>query len=263
MTRPHKHAVLAGGLRWLYATEQPDQAILSHHGISIHARDGRTYQFVPEGAECAPVVVVKVTEPEWDGPDPLPLRNPLAPGELEALAGLLAASGYPVRDTWNGHPAATGSVGLRRTAHPLLLAAVGRYREGCPHHAGPLCSWHGCHWYRDGSDLVIRPRITRRPQLVTRDPASGMRCNPPRWPHGTVPPPSGCRRCGRPHLGHGALEHLWEQPTDAQILARMRARRTARFRLREFEALLATSSLASPHVRSLAAQTSPLRKEVQ
>lgn len=51
-----------------------------------------------------------------------------------------------------------------------------------------------------------------------------------RWTTGTVPP-FGCRWCGDDHRHHGQSYvrsqglHAWEQPTAAQILARMLARR--------------------------------------
>jgi hypothetical protein len=67
--------------------------------------------------------------------------------------------------------------------------------------------------------------------LVTRDPATGMRRGGIRWPHGTVPPPSGCRWCGWERRTHAqtwtgsASWHIWARPTQAQILARMLARR--------------------------------------
>lgn len=55
-----------------------------------------------------------------------------------------------------------------------------------------------------------------------------------RWKAGTVPP-FGCRWCGLELGSHGQLWlpmhkglHSWERPTDRQILARMRARRTHR-----------------------------------
>jgi hypothetical protein len=54
-----------------------------------------------------------------------------------------------------------------------------------------------------------------------------------RWPHGTTPEPFGCRWCGRERRSHGQLFlprrgfHKWEQPTQAQIKARMLARRAA------------------------------------
>ncbi|WP_372352601.1 hypothetical protein [Streptomyces sp. KL116D] len=55
-----------------------------------------------------------------------------------------------------------------------------------------------------------------------------------RWPDGRPPIPFGCRWCGIEHSGHGRRYHTargghsWEQPTQAQILARMKARRAAR-----------------------------------
>ncbi|MFE9127006.1 hypothetical protein ACFYOF_16575 [Streptomyces sp. NPDC007148] len=54
-----------------------------------------------------------------------------------------------------------------------------------------------------------------------------------RWPQGQPPTPFGCRWCGiaGPH-GWQYLPkrgyHQWEQPTERQILARMKARREAR-----------------------------------
>ncbi|MFD3844776.1 hypothetical protein ACFWVB_02650 [Streptomyces microflavus] len=64
--------------------------------------------------------------------------------------------------------------------------------------------------------------------LVTRDPRTGLRRGPIRWPDGTPPPPYGCRRCGNDPDIHGAAGHRWQQPTSAQFTARMKARRKAR-----------------------------------
>lgn len=64
--------------------------------------------------------------------------------------------------------------------------------------------------------------------LVTRDAATGLRRGPVRWPDGTPPPPFGCRRCGHDPATHGDHTHPWERPTNAQVLARMKARRRAR-----------------------------------
>ncbi|MFE5958902.1 hypothetical protein [Streptomyces rubiginosohelvolus] len=50
--------------------------------------------------------------------------------------------------------------------------------------------------------------------------------------HQTAPNPDGCRWCGVQAGNHGRRYvsshgmHAWEQPTNAQRLARMRARRT-------------------------------------
>ncbi|MFJ7998970.1 hypothetical protein ACIQ7D_17740 [Streptomyces sp. NPDC096310] len=49
----------------------------------------------------------------------------------------------------------------------------------------------------------------------------------------SLPSPFGCRWCGIARRSHGRQWiasqgwHAWEQPTNAQILARMRARRAA------------------------------------
>lgn len=67
-----------------------------------------------------------------------------------------------------------------------------------------------------------------------RDAATGMLRGHIRWPDGTVPTPFGCRWCGREQYGHMQLFlprrgfHTWVQPTQAQIKARMLARRNAR-----------------------------------
>lgn len=69
-----------------------------------------------------------------------------------------------------------------------------------------------------------------------RDAVTGMLHGPVRWPHGTTPAPFGCRWCGTERRAHAfgpkSLSkrgpHLWVQPTQAQIKARMQARRAAR-----------------------------------
>jgi hypothetical protein len=63
--------------------------------------------------------------------------------------------------------------------------------------------------------------------------SSGMRHGHIRHPEGQPPTPYGCRWCGTEHHRHGLQYlrerggHRWGRPTDAQILARMRARREA------------------------------------
>lgn len=69
-----------------------------------------------------------------------------------------------------------------------------------------------------------------------RDKATGMLHGHIRWPDGSTPTPSGCRWCGIEQRSHpfgptwlpGRGFHEWEQPTQAQIKARMLARRNAR-----------------------------------
>jgi len=66
-----------------------------------------------------------------------------------------------------------------------------------------------------------------------RDAATGMLRGHIRWPEGRPPTPGGCRWCGCEKYSHGQTWlpgrgfHQWVQPTQAQILARMRARRNA------------------------------------
>lgn len=69
-----------------------------------------------------------------------------------------------------------------------------------------------------------------------RDAATGMLHGLIRWPDGTTPTPNGCRWCGIGERTHpfgptwlpGRGFHVWEQPTQAQIKARMVARRNTR-----------------------------------
>lgn len=154
--------VLAAGLAWLYDTPQPDGAILQHHGASLPPVGNRWFRFIPSGWGGRVVVVVDVAKVEWidNGPNDLATpANPLEPDELDWLTCELAVLGVEVVHTWNGHPAITGSLALARPAHPSLLAAVERYRAGCPEHSGPLCSWGGCPWYGDGNALVVMPAL--------------------------------------------------------------------------------------------------------
>ncbi|MCU1668390.1 MAG: hypothetical protein JWP40_1317 [Blastococcus sp.] len=72
------------------------------------------------------------------------------------------------------------------------------------------------------------------PYFRLRDVETGLLHGHIRWPEGRPPTPYGCRWCGekRGHHGRQYLRskgiHGWERPTEAQILARMRARRRAR-----------------------------------
>lgn len=67
--------------------------------------------------------------------------------------------------------------------------------------------------------------------LVTRNPETGMRHGTVRFPDSSPPTPDGCRQCGIPQYRHcrqwtaKAGWHAWTEPTNAQRLARMKARR--------------------------------------
>lgn len=151
-------AALDTGLRWLYETEQPTDAWMSHHGHQIPVTNNRRLTFAPSGADQLPVVVIHVAQPLWrrhpEG-DMCP-ANPLAPDELLRLTAAVKQHGVPVRMTWNGFPAHSGSIGLARPAHPTQYAAVERYRAGCQEH--PMCSvFCDCDSWRAGFRRAIYP----------------------------------------------------------------------------------------------------------
>ena len=155
---------IAAGLRWLYETEQPDDAVLQHHGLPLPAVENRRFSFCPRGWAGHVVVVVEVAKVEWGRPYEPP-RNPLAPDELDALTAALANFGARVVSTWNGHPAVTGSLALARRANPTLRASVQRYFDQCPRHRTVFCgSNFGCTWYRDGYARVVKPTAPARLQ---------------------------------------------------------------------------------------------------
>jgi hypothetical protein len=161
--QPARELVLAAGLRWLFDTEQPDTAILQHHGLRLAADGNRTFRFIPYGWNKHAIVVVDVTRVEqvsrgaWTEP-----ANPLDPDELIRLSAELAGLDAEVIHTWNGHPGTSGSLALEEPAHPSLVAAVYRYLSGCPDHAmkhamrGVFCD---CGWYQRGRTQVVLPQI--------------------------------------------------------------------------------------------------------
>jgi hypothetical protein len=153
--------VLRAGLVWLYSTEQPGDALIQHHGVDAGAVGNRRYKFMPRGSDRLPVVVVNVAatvrnERTSD------LQNPLGERELDDLADVVtrvgAEFGAVATQTWNGHPAHTGSVQLGTPAHPSLLAAVDRYHRGCPEHR-PSSVFCGCGWYQAGHGRMVLPDL--------------------------------------------------------------------------------------------------------
>ncbi|CAL9664270.1 hypothetical protein SUDANB1_07130 [Streptomyces sp. enrichment culture] len=157
-------AILDTGLGWLFDTVQPDDAHTDHHGIVLGLPEAnRRYGFCPSGYRSRTVVVVDVAKVEWidNGPNDLKTpANPIEAGELDALADELRRRGYEVDTTWNGHPGVTGSVGLARTAHPTLVAAVDRYRRGCTVHPRRTVFCDCEHW-NAGFRRIVRPaRLT-------------------------------------------------------------------------------------------------------
>lgn len=153
--------VLASGLRWLYETSQPPQAILQHHGCSLPAPAvNRRIDFVPSGWEGRVVLVLKVRNLRYGVGDPKPLLNGLGITERTRFADLVADLGHKVVHMWNGEPGtASASVALAEPAHEALLAAVTRYHGGCGIHHDTFCSRDGCTWYLEGRKMVVEPEL--------------------------------------------------------------------------------------------------------
>ncbi|WP_343969077.1 hypothetical protein, partial [Streptosporangium amethystogenes] len=79
-----------------------------------------------------------------------------------------------------------------------------------------------------------------------------------RWHAEQPPTPLGCRWCGHPPYAHDAASlphrptHLWEQPTPAQVRARMTARRRLGLCGRLPAPAMSTTMAPRPTSRSLA-----------
>lgn len=139
--------VLEAALRWFYETEQPADAVISHHGLSFPPLTGnRTVRLVPTGREGLPTIFIDVTNVRYArvrGEEVT--ANPLDPGEINRVVRLLTKLGAQVTATWHGGGGrVSGSISLARPAHPTLLKAVNRYRAGCPEHNRDVfcpCGW--------------------------------------------------------------------------------------------------------------------------
>jgi hypothetical protein len=155
-----KQRVLAAGLYWLFDTVQPDGALDSHHGTGPRSAEDRTYSFIPSGHAGMPVVVMEIHESakRWAPRRGLmELANPLTDADVTEFEDRLTKLGHTPARSWNGAGCDTVSMQLAERAHPTLLAAVAKYRRGCPEHAGPLCSWDGCKWYPDARAKLVHP----------------------------------------------------------------------------------------------------------
>ena len=153
---------LAAGLRWLYATAQPTDALVECRGARINTAD-RSLRFVPVSATGNPLVVVDLLDVHWGISSFSPPLNSLPVDELPSLARELAMLGIgPGAQHYHG---ITGTIVLDVPAHPSLIDAVRRYDRGCPRHETQLCEapvrdgGKGCSWHADGHRRAIWPHI--------------------------------------------------------------------------------------------------------
>jgi hypothetical protein len=168
---------LRAGLAWLLDTEQPDESIIIHHGVLLRVpgEPARSLSFAPQSLGSVgtpsygrPVIALEARGARWDGERGV-WHDGLRPGELQQLADLVVRLGHPVADTWNGDGLDSGSIALGQYAHPSLIAAVDRYREGCPRHFGSVfCDRDGCDWYRTGREKIIAPGVESAIEAVRR-----------------------------------------------------------------------------------------------
>ncbi|MFF8412897.1 hypothetical protein [Streptomyces omiyaensis] len=160
---PGTPAALKAGLQWLFDTEQPDTAVISHLGMSVPGAGNRWYGLCPSGADDQVVISVNVARVTWtrNGDDRVP-ANPIAYGELEWLKGFLRHCGHTVTSTWNGYPGVNGSLALATAPHPTLTAAVARYRAGCPTHPEQdvFCR---CEAWTQALTAAVRPTYSEEP----------------------------------------------------------------------------------------------------
>ncbi len=153
---------LTAGLRWLYLTEQSDDALVEHRGARI-AAVGRHLRFLPTAADGNPLIVVEADGPRWEPATHAITSNHLTSAELSTIADeLLTAGAHP--GTWRCHTI-TSTIVLGTPAHPTLRAAVARYAAGCPYHHDLVCDapikdgGQACPWHTRGHQAAIWPRL--------------------------------------------------------------------------------------------------------
>lgn len=159
---PSIDAALAAGLRWLYATVQPADALVERRGARFETA-GRSLRFVPISATGKPLIVVDLLDVHWERGSFSPSLNPLPPDELPSLATELASLGIP--SNAQRYHGVTGTIVLDVPVHHTLIAAVLRYDRGCPRHDTQLCDtpvrdggW-ACTWHADGHRRAIWPHF--------------------------------------------------------------------------------------------------------
>jgi hypothetical protein len=153
MAPPSLEGALRAGLHWLYATEQPPDALVERRGAKITTTE-RSLRFLPISASDNPLIVVDLLEVHWAIASFSPPLNALPPDELPGVATELRALGIP--SGAQHYHGITGTIVLDVPAHPSLIAAVHRYDRGCPKHDTQVCEapvrdgGKACTWHADG-----------------------------------------------------------------------------------------------------------------
>jgi hypothetical protein len=146
--------VLAGGVTWL-ASDQPADAILTHHGITATAGyGGLAVGLAICGWRDLPVVRVGYVD-----------RGVRLTVEDVAALREIVRRVAPVAGEWNGAGQDGVSFALDVRLGRGLAGALGDYRRGCPTHHTVFCGMGSgllqgettCTWYADGNRQVTRP----------------------------------------------------------------------------------------------------------
>ncbi|MDO3013273.1 hypothetical protein P5V34_04635 [Mycobacteroides abscessus subsp. abscessus] len=188
-------AALSVGLRWLYTTEQPTDALVEPSGARL-AAVGRHLRFLPLGGHDGnPLIVIDAVIPHWVPVNSGPPLSTLTRAELDTVAEELANIGVKPSQ-WQCH-AITSTIVLKTPAHPSLRAAVDRYRAGCPYHRSLVCDapvgcgGHGCPWHAAGHDRARWPQLTETDMAAAALQGHPFLADPD---HGRCGEPAGVRR---------------------------------------------------------------------
>jgi hypothetical protein len=157
---------MAMGFHWLFVTEQPEGALIQHHGWSLRAEE---YQlgFVPQAWEGHVVIVLDLGDNQFRDED----GQRLPPGKFRGLSSreisrarrAIQKLGGDIISEWNGEGCASGSFALSNLPQASLVAAVDRYRRGCrecnPDHGNVFCSDPSHLAWREGWGMIRTPRV--------------------------------------------------------------------------------------------------------
>lgn len=152
---------LVSGVAWLYNTEQPRAALLRPDGVALPPLAGRRLIFVPDVAGHGAAVVVQLIDAGSDAPGQ---REILDEDELAGLADTVVRAGGVGAHVDSPAGTRTARIQLTQRAHPSLLAAVARYRAGCPMHRRPACGHNRgaqapCQWFARGFRALVPPSV--------------------------------------------------------------------------------------------------------
>lgn len=166
---PATPGILAAALTWLYDTPQPPDADLdswpNQKAPALTVATERQLQvgagaLDPRGI-CDPMFPHISVDVAPERTTPLDeLINGIVPGEIEALADVVASLGYEVASTYGKPGDSYGGLRLARMAHPTLLAAQNyTWTHRCPEHkvTSDVGQFTCCDWLGRAKAAAILP----------------------------------------------------------------------------------------------------------